>query len=139
MRILRILFGLTLVCSLALPLSTCTGAIEEGNHKNPERTERYIVSKDGPISEWLWALTFALPLSIATAIRKRKAGIKLEALCLLSVIPSSFILWTHSATGKLALGGFIALSSIICFVVLSVICLTRVITGKIKASASPPL
>ena len=139
MYLLRIVFALGLVFSLTLPLSTCGGGVEEGNHRQVERTKRYIVSEDSSISEWLWAVTFVLPFGITVAIRKRKTSIKLESICLLSVLPSGFVLWAHGATGKLASGGYLALMSIICFVIVSAICLTKVITGKIKAPASPPL
>ena len=139
MHLLKIVFGLVLMLSLVLPLSTCTGVVEEGSEKQAERTERYILSEDGSVSEWLWAFIFAIPFGVAVAIRKSKPSIKSEVICLLSVAPASFVLWGHGVTGKLASGGIVALLSIIGFIVVTVICLTKISTGKNKAPAAPPL
>jgi hypothetical protein len=82
---------------------------------------------------------FAIPFGVAVAIRKSKASLKSEVTCLLSVAPASYVLWGHGVTGQLASGGIVALLSIIGFIVITAICLTKVSTGKNKAPAAPPL
>jgi hypothetical protein len=139
MQVLKMVFGLLLMFSLVLPLSTCSGVVEEGSRTQAERTARYIVTKDSPVSEWLWAFGFVIPFGISAAKRNRKASIKSEVICLLSIAPASYVIWLHSATGKLTSGGIIALSSIIFFVLVTVICITQVSTEKNKAPAAPPL
>ena len=125
--------------SLVLPLSTCTGVVEEGSSTQAEPMERYIISKDNSVSEWLWVSAFVVPFGISTVLRKKEANVKAELVNLFSVAPASLVVWAHGTTGELASGGVVALISIVCFVVVTAICLTRVSTGKNKAPAAPPL
>ncbi len=124
MQLLKMIFGLGLVISLALPLSTCSGVVEEGSDIQAERVERYVLSEGASVSEWLWALTFAFPLGVSMVLNKRNFRGS-EILSLISVVPASFVLWAHSVTGKLAIGGILAVLSIVCFICVSVVGLTR--------------
>ncbi|WP_460052427.1 hypothetical protein [Sessilibacter sp. MAH2] len=136
MYILRIFFGLLLVFSLTLPLSTCSGPIEEGNQAQPDLIERYIISDFGSTSQWLSVLTFIIPLAAAISIRNQKGIIKSESICLLSVIPCSVILYVHTATGTLAAGGIMALVSIMVFFTISLISLVKISILRINNSTS---
>jgi len=117
MKLVKFIAGLLLALSLTLPLSTCKGPAVEGNEAVQPVTERYLVSSKNTAKEWLLAFTFCLPLVFVLFFFTRQTSVKGELLSLSMVIPASFVIWWHSETGAIAAGGFMAIVSILVFVV----------------------
>ena len=128
MRRLKILAGIALITSLFLPFSTCS-VIKPGEQESQQAKEiRHVVSKNSSLEEWLWAITFLLPCGFALYTDKEVKKIQREVVSIISTLPPAFLIYTHSMTGTLAVGGYIATLSILIYILTSIYLVVRVNT-----------
>ena len=125
MKILKLTAGAILLLSFILPLSTCSGVVEEGSNREPEQVERYLISKDNTIVEWVLAVSFVFPFVIAAYTFAKSSSIASECLSVVSVLPAAYVLWWHSVAGVLSWVAYVLIVALLGYFIGSLICLTR--------------
>ena len=136
MKLLQLIFSILLVCSLALPLSTCSRPTDPNTNIKPERDNMYLISRENSLSDWLSAASFLLPFFFAAATYRRSIGSILELVGIVSVGPSCYLIWLYGFTGRLASGGILAITSITGFVVMTMILIMKSVKVRFQSKSS---